>query len=138
MEPVFVLDSSALLAYLYGEPGRDRVEDLLLRATEGRVDIRLHRINLGEIYYVLYRKGGEKIAEAMLSDVSGLPIRLEDRISPALMREAAKIKASYRVSYADAFAAGLAKVRAGTLASCDHTEFGPLESASEVPVLWVR
>ncbi len=135
---MFVLDSSALLAFLYGERGRERVEVLLLRSAEGRAGVRLHRIHLGEVYYVFYRKGGEHVAEAMLEDVRQLPVEIEDRISPALMREAGRIKASYRVSYADAFAAGLARVRKGTLVSADRHEFGPVEAAGEVSVQWVR
>lgn len=134
----FVLDTSALLTFLYDEPGRDRVEALLLRAVDGQVAVRLHRIHMGEAYYVLYRKGGEGTAEAMVDDVQRLPIIVEDRVSPVLMREAAKIKASYKLSYADAFAVGLAKVRGGTLISSDRKEFGPLESAAVIKVLWVR
>ncbi len=56
----------------------------------------------------------------MLEDVRQLPVEIEDRISPALMREAGRIKASYRVS------------------SADRHEFGPVESAGEVSVQWVR
>lgn len=114
------------------------MEGLLLRAVEGRLNVRLHRIHLGEVYYVLHRKGGEKAAETMLDDVTRLPIGIDDRVSLALMREAAKIKVSYRVSYADAFAAGLAKMREATLVSCDHGEFEPLEAAGEVRVMWAR
>jgi len=136
--PLFVLDSSAVLAFLYGERGRNRVEQLLLEAAEGRATIRLHRIHLGEVYYVFYRKGGERTAEAMLDDVGQLPVEVEDRVSPALMREAGRIKASYPMSYADAFAAGLARVRKGILVSADRLEFGPVESAAELSVLWVR
>ncbi len=134
----FVLDSSALLAFLYGERGRDRVEDLLLKAADGRSSVRLHRIHLCEVYYVLFRKGGESTAEAMLEDVRSLPIRIEDRVSPALLREAGKIKASYRVSFADAFAAGLANVRGAALVSCDRREFEPLETAGAVRMTWAR
>ncbi len=135
---VFVLDSSALLAFLYGERGRDRVEELLVRAAGGRPTVRLHRIHVCEVYYVFYRKGGEAAAEAVLRDVQALPLRIEDRLSPALVREAGKIKASYRVSLADAFAAGLTKVREAALVSCDHREFEPLEAAGEIRVLWAR
>jgi predicted nucleic acid-binding protein len=134
---VFVLDSSALLAFLYGEPGHQRVAELLTTAGD-RMVLRLHRIHLGEVYYVFYRKGGERLAEEMLADVRQLPIILEDRVSPALMREAGRLKASYRLSYADAFAAGLARLRHGTLVSADRREFGPVEAAREVSVSWVR
>jgi len=81
---------------------------------------------------------GGSLAEEMLTDVRRLPIILEDRVSPALMREAGRLKASYRLSYADAFAAGLARVRHGTLVSADRREFGPVGTAREVSVSWVR
>lgn len=135
---IFVLDTSALLAFLYGERGGDRVESLLIRASDGRVTVRLHRMHLCEVYYLFHRKGGEATAESAVRDVEKLPIRIEDRVSPALMREAGKIKAEYRVSFADAFAAGLAGVRKAILVSCDHAEFDPLESAGQVHVLWAR
>lgn len=134
----FVLDSSALLAFLHGEKGGERVEEILSGADEGRLTVRLHRIHLGEVYYLLYRHGGERVAEGMVDDVRKLPIVIDDRVSPTLMREAAKIKATHRVSYADAFAAGLAKVRDAKLVTCDRQEFGPLEAKGEVKVLFAR
>ncbi|HEV2357331.1 MAG TPA: PIN domain-containing protein [bacterium] len=137
MAAVFVLDSSAILAFLYDEPGRDAVEELLAGAGDQTV-VRLHRIHLGEAYYLFYRKGGQRLADEMLDDVRRLPIVLEDRISPALMREAGRLKASYRLSCADAFAGGLARVRQGRLVSADRREFGPLESAGEIAVGWIR
>ncbi len=130
---MFVLVSGALLTFLYGEPGHERVEELLTTAG-ARMVLRLHRIHLGEVYYLFYRKGGEMLAEEMLTDVRQLPIILEDRVSPALMREAGRLKASHRLSYADAFAAGLARVRRGTLVFADRREFGPVETAREVSV----
>jgi predicted nucleic acid-binding protein len=138
MAPVFVLDSSALLAFLYGERGHAQVQELLMKAALSRVTVRLHRLHLGEVYYVFYRKGGERVAETMLDDVGQLPVVVEDRVSPALMREAGRIKASYRLSYADAFAVGLARIRKGTLVSADRHEFAPIESAAEIAITWVR
>jgi len=134
---VFVLDTSALLAFLYGEPGHERVAKLLETAGD-RTALRLHRIHLGEVYYLFYRRGGETLAEQMLVDVHQLPIILEDRVSPALVREAGRLKATYRLSYADAFAAGLSRVRHGTLVSADRREFGPIETAREVSISWIR
>ncbi|MBI4279793.1 MAG: type II toxin-antitoxin system VapC family toxin [Armatimonadetes bacterium] len=134
---MLILDTSAVLAYLYGEPGQDVVRRLLREAVDRRGMVRLHRIHLGEVYYVMYRKGGEAVAEAALRDVVRLPVRVEDRISPALMREAGRVKASYPVSYADAFAVALARIREGTLVSSDR-ELQRLEAAREVPVLWIR
>lgn len=138
MAPTFILDSSALLAFLYDERGREQVESLLHMAAEERATVRVHRIHLCEVYYILHRKGGEQAAEQMLKDLRGLPVRIDDRVSPALVREAGKIKASHRLSLADAFAAGLAKVREGTLVTSDRREFEALAATGEVPVQWTR
>jgi hypothetical protein len=114
------------------------VENLLRRASDGRATVRLHRVHLGEVYCLFYRHGGEAAAESAVSDVAKLPIRVEGRVSPALMREAGRINAAYRVSFADAFAVGAAKIRKAILVLCDHAEFGPLETAREVQLLWAR
>jgi predicted nucleic acid-binding protein len=133
-----VLDTSALLAFLYGEPGEASVRRLLADAVDGRVTVRLHRLHMTEAYYLFYRSRGERTAEAMVQDVQRLPVRIEDRIFPPLLREAGRLKASYRISLADAFAAGLARLRGAALMSCDRKEFAPLESSGEVTVTWAR
>lgn len=53
MRPV-VLDASAVLAFLYGEPGGDAVAELLL---EERSDVRLCSVNLCEVATVLAADG---------------------------------------------------------------------------------
>jgi predicted nucleic acid-binding protein len=64
-------------------------------------------INAGEVYYMLARKHDPKAAEEFLTRLPSLPIRMalpeeEDIIA------AARLKSAHRLSYADAFAAGLA------------------------------
>ena len=64
-------------------------------------------MNTGEVYYTMARRTGRESAEEFLTLLPALPIRCvmpteEDVLS------AARLKAQYPISYADAFAAGLA------------------------------
>lgn len=138
MAEVYVLDSSALLTYLSGERGWETVARLLEKALDGEATLLLHYIHLGEIYYTFYRRAGPARAEEVLADVQQLEIVFQDRFSLGLLREAGRIKASYRLSYADACAVGLARLRRARLVSCDRRELEPLEIAGEVNIFWVR
>lgn len=44
-------DSYAILAWIQDEPGAQNVEDLLISAKTGQINLFMSEINLGEIYY---------------------------------------------------------------------------------------
>lgn len=102
-----VIDAWALLAWVRNEqPAAESVRLALQAAEDGGTPLSMSWINAGEVYYMLSRKHDAKTAEEFLTRLPSLPIRLilpEDDIIAA-----AKLKASYRISYADAFAAALA------------------------------
>jgi uncharacterized protein len=103
-----VVDAWALLAWLRDEqPAADRVRHTLQEAENGNNRLFMSWINAGEVYYMLVRKHDAHAAEEFLTRLPSLPIHFmlpeeEDVIA------AAKLKSSYRISYADAFAAALA------------------------------
>lgn len=138
MPEAYVFDASALSAYFYGEPGEEVVTGLLRRAVAGELDLHLHVIHVGEVYYTLYRRGGRLRAEEGLEDIKGFSLHRHDRISLEFLREVGRIKATYRLSYANAFAVGLARLQNARLVSCDHRELETLEGRGEVAMLWVR
>ncbi len=121
----YVLDSFALLAYLQDEPGAQIVQDVL---ADESAEILLCTVNLGEVYYITYREKGEAEAEEALLIVEQLPIEevVPDR---ELILQAARIKASFSISYADAFVAALAERRQGTIVTGD-SEFKQLTHLS--------
>lgn len=82
--------------------------------------------NAGEIYYLLAKRRSKAAAEHWWEEtLPSLPVRLE---LPNLdeIREASRLKGSYAISYADAFAASLAFKYATRLTTGDP-EFRAVE-----------
>ncbi len=131
-----VLDSWALMAFLHDEPAAEDVEKLLVKAAEEKHKLLLCVVNWGEIYYSIARAEGEAIAEQKAADLATLAIELvgvgEDL---QLVREAAKLKASKKMAYADCFAAALARLRNVELVTGDP-EFKEVDK--EIKISWLK
>jgi ribonuclease VapC len=135
--PAVVLDAFALLAWLQDEPGAEQVEAYLAEASAGRAQVLISAINLGEVYYLLARRQAGATAEALWQDLRRGRVPL--RAVPATwsrVRAAARLKARFLISYADAFAAALALERSAPLVTGDP-EFGPLERGAGLQVVWL-
>lgn len=129
----YVLDTWAVIAYLEDEPSGERVEDLIATAHEEQIPIYMSVINVGEIWYTIAREVSAEDANASVKSLRDLRIQFEDA-DWTLTQEAARFKSQYKMSYADAFAAALAKVKKADLVTGD-TEFRPLDS--EIKISWV-
>ncbi len=129
----YVLDSFALLAYFQAEPGGEIVRGLIEAVRDEKATLYMSLINVGELYYIAYRRRGSAQANEMIGDLRRLPVTLcaatEDRIMAA-----AQIKATHLLSYADAFAVALAQELAATIITGDP-EFRSVETAS--PIIWL-
>lgn len=133
MATLKVLDSYALLAFLEDEPGADQVRNLLARAEDGSVGLAITVVNLGEVWYAIARADSIATADQLIHEIQGMAIEIVDADWP-LAKQAATFKAKGRVSYADCFAAALAKLRKGEVITGDP-EFKNLES--EIKVTWI-
>ena len=58
----YVLDTSALLAYIEDEEGAEKVESLLAQAEEERAILLVSFITYTEIFYITLRERGEETA----------------------------------------------------------------------------
>jgi predicted nucleic acid-binding protein len=132
-KPVFVLDSYALLAYFQAEPAALKVKEIFKLARDKDALVFLSLINLGETIYTVERKLGWNTAREILQDVLTLPVRLGE-VTMGRVISAARIKASFPISYADTFAVALAQEMAATFVTGDP-QFKRVES--EVDVLWL-
>ena len=130
---VYVLDSFALLAYLNGEAGAERVATLLSAAQAGKYRLLLCTINLGEILYTVERRRGLAAAQRVQALLESLPLE-EVEATRELVLDAAHLKALHPISYADAFAAALALRENATILTGDP-EFESLQE--RVGVEWL-
>lgn len=104
---MYVFDTFAILAYFLAEPGGGKVRELLGRAEAGETSLAMSLINVGEVFYILSREQGSPKAQSILADLRSLTIRFYDATEERIL-VAARLKADYPISYADAFAASLA------------------------------
>lgn len=129
----YVFDSYSLLSYLEKEKNWDIVSDIIKKALIGESKIFLSVINWGEVYYIAFREGGIKKAELYCHTISEYPINIIDA-DKELTIEAVKLKASYKISYADAFAASLSKQKKAVLLTGDK-EFQQLKN--KIKINWI-
>lgn len=133
-KPAYLLDSFALLAYLEGEHGGNRLQQLFSLAQSGGCRLVMCLINLGEVLYITERERGEPMAKRVLALIEQLPIDLLDA-SRDLMLDAAHVKANHALSYADAFAAAAALRERATVLTGDP-EFASV--ADLVTIEWIQ
>ena len=127
---VYVLDSFALLSYLQGEAGMERVQSLLQEANKDRCHIFMCIINLGEVLYIVEREKGLAKAHEILAAIQQLPIEVFPAETQTVL-DAAHIKANHTLSYADAFAVICAQAVKGTVLTGDR-EFETVEQLVNV------
>ena len=132
----FVLDSYALIGYLENETFSDRIEELLYLAKNGKAILYLHAIHLGELYYITLREKGQNTADLAYSRIKAFTLNFIDTIDEELLLIAATFKANYPISFADSFAAALAKINKCTLLSGDP-EFELLEKQGIITIEWL-
>jgi predicted nucleic acid-binding protein len=132
----FVLDSYALIGYLENEPFADRIEKYLKQAKKAEAALYLHAIHLGEVYYITLREQGKNLADLAYARIKAFPLTFIDTIDEELLLKAATLKASYLISYADSFAAALAKIHNCALLTGDP-ELSLLEKEKIVSIAWL-
>jgi len=130
---VRVLDAHALMVFLEREPGFEKVKSLFAKALEGDNDLLMTSVNFGEVYYIILRECGQGRAQEIERLTQTIPIQIVD-VDIRLAKEAARFKAQKKVSYADCFAAALAKLLKGEVVTGDK-EFKAFEG--EVKVYWI-
>jgi predicted nucleic acid-binding protein len=128
-----VLDSWALLCYLEQEPGYEKIIELFEEAVESSKPLFMCIVNWGEVYYQVARRFGEQKAQEIEKLIQTLPITLVEA-DKELTREAARIKATKKMAYADCFAVALARLKKAELYTGDP-EFRAVEK--DVKVVWL-
>jgi len=127
-----VFDSWAILAYVYNEAAADKIEDLLVDSARLKTAW-ISSINLGEVWYSLARRKSRATADQQILTLSEIGLERLDVDWPMVL-QAAEYKSRHKISYADAFAAALAKRQNAELVTGDR-EFRALEG--EIKIHWL-
>src|SRR5215510_2830224 len=128
-----VLDSWAVMAYLEDEPSAQKVADLIADAHENNTPLLMTVVNLGEVWYIVAREASEADADRCENELRQIGIEVVDA-DWSLTQQAARYKSQNRMSFADCFAAALARQRKAHLITGDK-EFTQVEQ--QVQILWL-
>jgi len=120
-----VLDSYAVLTYMQEEPGWQKVRDILWDAYKGKYTVFLNCVNLGEVYYIVYKAFGATIADKALSLIKLWPLKFVN-IKEDIAIVAGRMKAENKISYADAYVVATALMKKASILTGDR-EFKEVE-----------
>ncbi len=119
-----------MLAFLEGEAGAKRVQNVLKAARQKKAAIAFSAINLGEVVYITERERGLAAAQNVLAVIEQLSLEILPATQARILN-AAHIKARFRVAYADAFAIAAAQELQGIVLTGDP-EFTEVEKIIQV------
>jgi predicted nucleic acid-binding protein len=125
----FVLDTSALLAFIEKEDGAERVRDILLSES-----IIIPWLSILEIVYISQRELGEEEALTRYALLKKLNANIIWDADEALLLNAARIKSTHSLSLADSVIAALATQHNAVLLHKDP-EYEQLQGAVEMEIL---
>jgi PIN domain nuclease of toxin-antitoxin system len=131
--PGSVLDSYALVAFLFGERGSEKVVTRLERALGEDRPVLVSAPNWAEVRYVVERRAGATRWPDTRQTLRALPISIV-AADESLAEAAGALKASKRMSLADCFAAALAMASDADVYTGDP-EFKEVEK--QVRIVWL-
>lgn len=126
----YILDASAMIAYLRDEPGADLVDEV---AHNGHHVCFAHGMNLCEVYYDYHRSGGAEAAAQAIELLRSSDIWFRSDMSEEFWIEVGVLKSeTRRVSLADCCALVLTRRLNATLLTSDHHEMDSLAGDHQI------
>jgi len=129
----YVIDSYAMIAFFEDESGAGEVAEILNALINQKAKGFMSVINWGEIFYCTLSVQGLEEAEYVLTQFNTYPIQILEA-DQSLTYEAAKLKARYKIAYANCCAAALSLRLKAPVVTGDP-EFKQLEN--EIPIQWI-
>ena len=128
-----VLDSWAVIAYLEDEAAAEKVADIIADAHEDDIPLLMTVVNAAEVWYIAAREASASDADASIKQLHDLGVQFVNA-DWELAKAAGYFKSRNKMSFADCFAAALAKERKAHLATGD-AEFRQVES--DITIIWL-
>lgn len=132
----YILDSSAIIAALVGEPGGEIVIDLLER-TENHFLV--HAVNVIEVCHWSYRYRDPAFVINVGIQLRAFGVRTVDRMTERFCREAAALRYEIqRISLADCVCVALTRHHRATVLTSDRGEFTAVREMRVCKVRFIR
>lgn len=132
---IYVLDSSAIIAYLDNEPGATVVDSLLNDLNNSCF---AHSINLCEVYYNYIRKTNAQTAKRVIGVLRNAGLIERQDMGVEFWERVGSLKAKGGISLADCFCLVLAEELSGEVVTSDRKEFGPFVALKICPIRFIR
>jgi predicted nucleic acid-binding protein len=129
-----IVDASALIAYLKGEPGHERLPNLLL---DERNSLAIHAVNLCEVYYGYLRSDGLVQANEAWDRASKL-FGILATMNEDFVKRVGRWKVQANLGLGDSFLAASAEEHAAILLTADHTDFDRIQQAGLLQIEFIR
>lgn len=114
---LYVLDANAVIRYLTKGPGIERLDRLFEQAQKREAILSISVINRGEVLYTLAKRAGMLEAVEAVRTLAHYVESVD--VTEEHAHEAAAMKFTYKLGYADCFAAELAIRNGATLVTAD-------------------
>jgi predicted nucleic acid-binding protein len=132
---IFVLDASAMIAFLDDEDGAAIVQAAML---EDSAQVLAHAVNVTEVFYRYHRRS-EAEAQTALTQLEDAGVSIVSDMTPALWQSAARLKSRFvRVSVADCFGMATALQLGAEFLTSDHHELEAVEASGAVQITFIR
>ena len=128
-----VLDSYAVLVFLFQEKGHEKVLELFEKAAQADQALLIAAPNWAEVRYIVERKVGAARWHEARHKLLGLPLEVVPT-DQELAELAGELKAAKKMSLADCFAAALAKQKKADLYTGDE-DYKNVER--DVKIVWL-
>jgi predicted nucleic acid-binding protein len=138
MNDLYVFDACSLISVLSNEKGADVVKNLLQKAVNGEIKILMHKVNFLEVYYYIYKRYNESVAQNLLKDIKISPIKLDNEITDDILIKAGRLKSLYKMSLADSIGLAEVIINGGYFVTADHHELDMVEKKEHLNMLWIR
>jgi PIN domain nuclease of toxin-antitoxin system len=135
---IYVFDACALIALLSKETGYKNTEKIINEAKSKKATIKMHKVNLYEVYYHLCKLYGEASAIKFLAEIKKSPIQVNMEITDEIMIKAGNLKRKYKMSLADSIGLGETIICNGSFVTADHHELDIVDQNEKIKFTWIR
>ena len=135
---IYFLDACALIALLSGEKGAENVKNILQKAIDGEIIIKINQINFLEVYYHICKIYNQDKANIAIEKIKEFPIEIVIGLKEKVFNEAGRIKSKYRMPLGDSIVVAECIVNNGILVTSDYKDLAKFEKEENIKINWFR